>query len=91
MVHPCNHALVGIDDNTIGCLTSHSNSAGADGIMLFHGVDDSVDGSDKHLTHLTQAVDCHLKMRMKQNTCGPNAMISRSVVWQCKFNWCKRR
>eukprot|EP00957_Ditylum_brightwellii_P199546 15211418-Ditylum_brightwellii.AAC.1 len=48
--------------------------------MLFHGVGDSADGGDKHLTHLTQAVDCLLKARMEQNMCGPNAMISRSEL-----------
>eukprot|EP00957_Ditylum_brightwellii_P132204 10080737-Ditylum_brightwellii.AAC.1 len=31
--------------------------------MLFHGVDDCVDGGDNHFTHLTQAVDCCLKSR----------------------------
>ena len=33
------------------------NCAGTDGTMLFHGVEDSADGGDNHLTHLTQAVD----------------------------------
>eukprot|EP00957_Ditylum_brightwellii_P062264 4724924-Ditylum_brightwellii.AAC.1 len=37
--------------------------------MLFHAVDDSVDRGDKHLTHLTQAVGCHLKVKSKQNVC----------------------
>eukprot|EP00957_Ditylum_brightwellii_P060698 4608301-Ditylum_brightwellii.AAC.1 len=37
--------------------------AGTDGTMLFHGVDNSVDGGDKHLTHLTQVVGSHLKPR----------------------------
>eukprot|EP00957_Ditylum_brightwellii_P095051 7239331-Ditylum_brightwellii.AAC.1 len=36
-----------------------------------NGVDDSVDDSDdgdnKHLTHLSQAVDCRLTERSKQN------------------------
>eukprot|EP00957_Ditylum_brightwellii_P073219 5566349-Ditylum_brightwellii.AAC.1 len=49
--------------------------------MLFHDVDNSVDGGDKHLTHLTQAVDCCLKARTEQNACGPNAMISRSELF----------
>eukprot|EP00957_Ditylum_brightwellii_P042879 3246045-Ditylum_brightwellii.AAC.1 len=47
--------------------------------MLFHGVDGSVDGGDKHLTHLTQAVHCCLKARMEEKACSLNAMISRSV------------
>eukprot|EP00957_Ditylum_brightwellii_P013613 1027127-Ditylum_brightwellii.AAC.1 len=37
--------------------------------MLFHGVDDSGEGGDKHLTHLSQVVDCCLIERSKQNTC----------------------
>eukprot|EP00957_Ditylum_brightwellii_P101087 7704328-Ditylum_brightwellii.AAC.1 len=49
--------------------------------MLFHGVEDSVDGGRSHLTHITQAVDCHLKARMKQNTCGLNVTYSRSVLY----------
>eukprot|EP00957_Ditylum_brightwellii_P155143 11810450-Ditylum_brightwellii.AAC.1 len=40
---------------------------GADGTVLFHGVDDSDDGADKHFTNLSQAVDCHLMERSKQN------------------------
>eukprot|EP00957_Ditylum_brightwellii_P102689 7825952-Ditylum_brightwellii.AAC.1 len=44
------------------------NYAGTDGTMLFHGVDDSADGGDKHLTHLSQAVDYCLKETSKQNT-----------------------
>eukprot|EP00957_Ditylum_brightwellii_P047989 3644363-Ditylum_brightwellii.AAC.1 len=63
MVHPCNRTLVGFDDNNTGCLTPHSNSAGTNGTMLFHGVDDSVDSGDKNLTHLTQSVDCCLKCK----------------------------
>eukprot|EP00957_Ditylum_brightwellii_P162921 12406136-Ditylum_brightwellii.AAC.1 len=39
-----------------------------DGTMLFHGVDNSVDSGDKHLTHLTQSVGCCLKAKSKQNT-----------------------
>ena len=31
------------------------------------GVDDSVDNDDKHLTHLTQAIGCHLKAKSEQN------------------------
>eukprot|EP00957_Ditylum_brightwellii_P193225 14712826-Ditylum_brightwellii.AAC.1 len=53
--------------------------------MLFYGlddsVDDSVDGGDNHLTHLTQGVDCHLKSRKEQNTCSPNATKSRGVLY----------
>eukprot|EP00957_Ditylum_brightwellii_P105390 8034377-Ditylum_brightwellii.AAC.1 len=46
----------------------HSHSrAGTDGTMLFHGVDNSSDSGDKHITHLSQAVDCYLKKRSKQN------------------------
>eukprot|EP00957_Ditylum_brightwellii_P029820 2255508-Ditylum_brightwellii.AAC.1 len=37
------------------------------------GVDNSVDNSDdvgdKHLTHLSRLVDCHLTERSKQNKC----------------------
>eukprot|EP00957_Ditylum_brightwellii_P001109 88230-Ditylum_brightwellii.AAC.1 len=40
---------------------------GTDGAMLFHGVDDSVDSAEKHLTYLSQGVDCHLTWRSKQN------------------------
>ena len=43
------------------------DSARTYGTMLCHGVDNSVDGGDKHLTHLLQAVDCCLKQRSKQN------------------------
>eukprot|EP00957_Ditylum_brightwellii_P181237 13805581-Ditylum_brightwellii.AAC.1 len=35
--------------------------------MLFCGVDSSDDGGDKHLTHLSPAIDCCLKERSKQN------------------------
>eukprot|EP00957_Ditylum_brightwellii_P017491 1317897-Ditylum_brightwellii.AAC.1 len=45
------------------------NHAGTDGTMLFHGVDKSVDGGDKHLTHLTQAVGCCLKAKSEQSAC----------------------
>eukprot|EP00957_Ditylum_brightwellii_P160889 12249618-Ditylum_brightwellii.AAC.1 len=31
------------------------------------GVDNSVDGDDKHLTHLSKVVDCCLTERSKQN------------------------
>eukprot|EP00957_Ditylum_brightwellii_P076445 5810048-Ditylum_brightwellii.AAC.1 len=37
--------------------------------MLFHGVNNSVDGGDKHLIHLSQVVVCCLKERSKQNKC----------------------
>ena len=40
---------------------------GIDGAVLFHGVDDSDDGTDKHLTHLSQAADWCLIERSKQN------------------------
>eukprot|EP00957_Ditylum_brightwellii_P199578 15214083-Ditylum_brightwellii.AAC.1 len=43
------------------------NYVGTDGTVLFHGVSDSDDGADKHLTHLSQGVDCHLTERSKQN------------------------
>eukprot|EP00957_Ditylum_brightwellii_P134196 10231260-Ditylum_brightwellii.AAC.1 len=43
------------------------NCVGSDGTVLFHGVNDSDDGADKHLTHLSQAVDCHSTKRSKQN------------------------
>eukprot|EP00957_Ditylum_brightwellii_P197684 15060278-Ditylum_brightwellii.AAC.1 len=43
------------------------NCAGTDGTMLLHGVDDSGDSGDKHLTHLSLVVDCCLKKRNKQN------------------------
>eukprot|EP00957_Ditylum_brightwellii_P182484 13900892-Ditylum_brightwellii.AAC.1 len=38
-----------------------------DGTVLFHDVDDSDDGVGKHLTHLSQGVDCHLMEISKQN------------------------
>eukprot|EP00957_Ditylum_brightwellii_P106710 8141026-Ditylum_brightwellii.AAC.1 len=38
-----------------------------DRTVLFHGVDNGVDGADKHLTHLSQAVNSHLSQRSKQN------------------------
>eukprot|EP00957_Ditylum_brightwellii_P186400 14192298-Ditylum_brightwellii.AAC.1 len=81
MVHPCKHTLVGVDGNNIDCLTPHSNSAGTEGTMLFHGVDESADGGNNHLILLTQAIDCCLKARMEQNMCSPNAMINRSVLF----------
>eukprot|EP00957_Ditylum_brightwellii_P112492 8576480-Ditylum_brightwellii.AAC.1 len=33
------------------------------------GVDGSDNGGGKHLTYLSQAVDCHLMERSEQNTC----------------------
>eukprot|EP00957_Ditylum_brightwellii_P020230 1525918-Ditylum_brightwellii.AAC.1 len=45
--------------------------------MLFHGVDDSVDGDESYLTHLTHEVDCYVK----QNASGQNATKSRSVLY----------
>eukprot|EP00957_Ditylum_brightwellii_P157930 12021353-Ditylum_brightwellii.AAC.1 len=35
--------------------------------LFFNGVDDGADGADKHLTHLSQGVDCCLMERSKQN------------------------
>eukprot|EP00957_Ditylum_brightwellii_P202385 15329929-Ditylum_brightwellii.AAC.1 len=81
MVHPHEHTLVGVDDNNISCLTPHANSAITEETILFHGVEDSADGGDNHFTHLTQVVDCHLKLRKDQNMCGPNATRSRSVLY----------
>eukprot|EP00957_Ditylum_brightwellii_P196838 14997376-Ditylum_brightwellii.AAC.1 len=43
------------------------NHVRTDGTVLFHGVDDSDDSADKHLTQLSQAVGCHLTERSKQN------------------------
>eukprot|EP00957_Ditylum_brightwellii_P078881 5997952-Ditylum_brightwellii.AAC.1 len=43
--------------------------ARTDGTVLFHSVDDSDDGADKHLTHLSLAVDCHLMGRSKKIKC----------------------
>eukprot|EP00957_Ditylum_brightwellii_P017338 1305597-Ditylum_brightwellii.AAC.1 len=43
------------------------NCAGTGDTMPFLGVDNSGDSGDKHLTHLTQVVDCCLKERSKQN------------------------
>eukprot|EP00957_Ditylum_brightwellii_P173524 13211335-Ditylum_brightwellii.AAC.1 len=57
------------------------NCTGTDGTMLFHDVDNSIDGGHKHLTHLTQAVGCHLKAKREQNACGLNVMISRSELF----------
>eukprot|EP00957_Ditylum_brightwellii_P009763 736190-Ditylum_brightwellii.AAC.1 len=42
--------------------------ARTNGTVLFHSVDDSDDGADKHLTHLSPAVDCCLTERSEQNT-----------------------
>eukprot|EP00957_Ditylum_brightwellii_P066889 5076730-Ditylum_brightwellii.AAC.1 len=58
------------------------NHAGTDGAMLFHGVEDSVDSGDKHLTHLTQVVGCHLNARSEQNVCvddGKEDAVDNSV------------
>eukprot|EP00957_Ditylum_brightwellii_P118956 9073089-Ditylum_brightwellii.AAC.1 len=65
MVHPHDQILDGVDNNNIGCLTSHGNSAGTEGTMLFYGVDGSVTGGESHLIHLTQEVDCYVKERKK--------------------------
>eukprot|EP00957_Ditylum_brightwellii_P075871 5766207-Ditylum_brightwellii.AAC.1 len=43
------------------------NCVRTDGRVLFHGVDNSDDSTDKHLTHLSQGVNCHLTERSKQN------------------------
>eukprot|EP00957_Ditylum_brightwellii_P014889 1123176-Ditylum_brightwellii.AAC.1 len=43
------------------------NCVRTDGTVLRHGVDNSDDGANKHLTHLSQAVDCHLTERSKRN------------------------
>eukprot|EP00957_Ditylum_brightwellii_P118681 9052592-Ditylum_brightwellii.AAC.1 len=43
------------------------NCVRTDGTVLFHGVDNSDEGADKHLTHLLQGVDCHLTERSKRN------------------------
>eukprot|EP00957_Ditylum_brightwellii_P033222 2517295-Ditylum_brightwellii.AAC.1 len=40
---------------------------GTDGTVLFNDDDDSVDGADKHLAHLSQAADCCLIERSEQN------------------------
>eukprot|EP00957_Ditylum_brightwellii_P144954 11041127-Ditylum_brightwellii.AAC.1 len=34
---------------------------------MFHGVDDSDDGANKHLTYLSLVVDCQLMERSNQN------------------------
>eukprot|EP00957_Ditylum_brightwellii_P064258 4876550-Ditylum_brightwellii.AAC.1 len=39
-----------------------------DRTVFFHGVDDSDNGADKHLTHLSQGVGCHFTQRSKQNS-----------------------
>eukprot|EP00957_Ditylum_brightwellii_P127531 9725417-Ditylum_brightwellii.AAC.1 len=81
MVHQCARTLDDVDDNNIGCLTPHNNSAGTEGTMLFHGVDGSVNGDESHLTHLTQEVDFRVKERKKQNACGLNVTKSRSALY----------
>eukprot|EP00957_Ditylum_brightwellii_P164856 12551257-Ditylum_brightwellii.AAC.1 len=43
------------------------NCVGTDGTVLVHGVDDSDDSIDKHLTYLSQVVDCHSMEKSKQN------------------------
>ena len=45
-----------VDDCFDGCV-GHVDDGKED------GVEDSADGGDNHLTHLTQAVDCCLKSR----------------------------
>eukprot|EP00957_Ditylum_brightwellii_P112123 8549190-Ditylum_brightwellii.AAC.1 len=49
--------------------------------MLCYGVEDSVDGGDNHLTHLTQVVGCCLKPIKEQNACSPNITKNRSVLY----------
>eukprot|EP00957_Ditylum_brightwellii_P109835 8377588-Ditylum_brightwellii.AAC.1 len=80
MVHTHKQTLDNVDDNNIGCLTPHDNSTRAEGTMLFHGVDSSVDGGERHLTHLTQEVDCCVKERKKQNVHGRKSTKSRNVL-----------
>ena len=46
------------------------------------GVDKSIDGDDKHLTHLTQDVGCCLKVRSEQMACvdeGKEDYVDNSV------------
>eukprot|EP00957_Ditylum_brightwellii_P065747 4987534-Ditylum_brightwellii.AAC.1 len=81
MVNLYKRALMGVDDNNIGCLPPHGNSAITEGTMMFHSVKDSADGGDNHLKHLTQAADCCLKSRHEQVACGPNATKTRSVLY----------
>eukprot|EP00957_Ditylum_brightwellii_P107368 8193098-Ditylum_brightwellii.AAC.1 len=38
-----------------------------DGTVLFNGVDDGADGVDKYLAHVSQAADCCMTERSKQN------------------------
>eukprot|EP00957_Ditylum_brightwellii_P204745 15340669-Ditylum_brightwellii.AAC.1 len=42
---------------------------GTDGTVLFHGIDDSDNGANKHLTHFSLAVYCCLMERSEQNIC----------------------
>eukprot|EP00957_Ditylum_brightwellii_P128440 9795803-Ditylum_brightwellii.AAC.1 len=49
--------------------------------MLTHGVGCSADGCERHLTHLTQEVDCRVLKRKKQNACGPNATKNKSMLY----------
>eukprot|EP00957_Ditylum_brightwellii_P045503 3449777-Ditylum_brightwellii.AAC.1 len=37
------------------------------GTVLFHGIDNCVDGADKLFTHLSQAANCCLTERSEQN------------------------
>eukprot|EP00957_Ditylum_brightwellii_P027717 2094848-Ditylum_brightwellii.AAC.1 len=43
------------------------NCVRTDETVLFHGVDNSDDGADKHLTHLSQVVNCQLTWSSKQS------------------------
>eukprot|EP00957_Ditylum_brightwellii_P037587 2843003-Ditylum_brightwellii.AAC.1 len=69
-----NKHLVGKKDNGVDDNVGNSVSNSVDDIVdnvVDNGVDDSVDDSDdgvnKHLAHLSQAVDCSLTERSKQN------------------------
>eukprot|EP00957_Ditylum_brightwellii_P030180 2283735-Ditylum_brightwellii.AAC.1 len=58
---PIDH-VVGIKDNDVD---DDVNNSKDDSVV--DGVDDGDDGAYKHLTHLSQWVDCHLTWRSKQN------------------------
>eukprot|EP00957_Ditylum_brightwellii_P057146 4330183-Ditylum_brightwellii.AAC.1 len=66
-----------VDDCIDGCVGGHVDYC----VGKENGVEDSVDGGGKHLTHFTQVVDCFLKLRKEQNACGPNATKSRNVLY----------
>eukprot|EP00957_Ditylum_brightwellii_P130899 9985472-Ditylum_brightwellii.AAC.1 len=56
-------------DNSVDVARSKQNTCVDDNKedVVDNNVDNNVDGGDKHLTHLTHAVDCCLKERSKQN------------------------